>query len=51
MSGFVNDLVVEELWQAIKKHKNPRIDFKALYQFTTRRVKALMPELFGGAAA
>lgn len=45
-----HELVVEELWNAIKKHKNPKIDFKTLNTFVINRVKALMPELFGRAA-
>lgn len=42
------DLVTEELWEAIKKHKNPKIDFKTLYHFTARRVKEVKREFFGG---
>lgn len=42
-----HDLVTEELWQAIKQHKNPKIDFKSLNHFTIARVKRLKPELFG----
>ena len=47
LSTAFHDLVTEELWEAIKKHKNPRIDFKALNRFTILRVKQLKPELFG----
>jgi hypothetical protein len=42
-----HDLVSEELWEAVKKHKNPRIDFKVLNHCTITRVKALKAELFG----
>lgn len=42
-----HDLVVEELWQAIKRHKNPKIDFKTLNTCAIKRVKALRPDLFG----
>jgi len=42
-----HDLVTEELWQAIKQHKNPKIDFKTLNHFAIARVKRLKPELFG----
>lgn len=42
-----HDLVTEELWQAIKAHKNPRIDFKTLNHCTIARVKKLQPQLFG----
>lgn len=46
-----HDLVTEELWQALKKHKNPKVDFKTLNHCAIARVKQLMPELFGGARA
>lgn len=42
-----HDLVTEELWQALKKHKNPRIDFSILNRFAIARVKHLKPEVFG----
>lgn len=42
-----HELVTEELWQALKVHKNPKIDFKTLNHCTIRRVKQLIPELFG----
>lgn len=45
-----HDLVAEELWQAIKQHKNPKIDFKTLNHCAIRRVKELKPEVFGLAA-
>lgn len=42
-----HDLVTEELWQAIKTHKQPKICFKTLNHFTIAQVKRLKPELFG----
>lgn len=42
-----HDLVTEELWQALKKHKNPKLDFKTLNHCAIARVKRLQPELFG----
>lgn len=42
-----HDVVTEELWESIKKHKNPRIDFKTLNHFVIAKVKRLKPELFG----
>lgn len=42
-----HDLVTEELWEAIKKHKNPKIDFRTLNHCAIARVKQLKPELFG----
>lgn len=41
-----HDLITEETWNFIKKHKNPRIDFKALQRLTTTKIKTLKPELF-----
>lgn len=40
------DVVREDLWDAIKRHKNPRIDFKRLQSFCTQRVKELAKDLF-----
>lgn len=42
-----HDLVVEESWEFIKKHKNPKIDFKTLNHCAIARVKQHLPELFG----
>ena len=44
-------LVTEELWQALKQHKNPKVDFKTLNHCAIARVKQLKPELFGMRAA
>jgi hypothetical protein len=47
MLGTVfHDLVTEHTWDAVKKHKMPRIDFKTLNRFCTLEVKNIMPELF-----
>lgn len=40
------DLVREEIWTAIKKHRNPKIDFRTLQHFTFNKVKEYKPELF-----
>lgn len=40
------DLINEEIWDILKKNKNPKIDFKALNRFTILRIKKLKPELF-----
>lgn len=45
-----HDLVTEELWEAVKKHRNPRVDFKTLNHCTIAKVKRLKPEVFGIAA-
>ncbi|MCP4569143.1 MAG: RNA ligase family protein [FCB group bacterium] len=40
------DLVNEETWNIVKKHKNPTIDFKKLNTLSIMKVKELRPELF-----
>lgn len=40
------DLVREEIWQIIKKYKNPSINFKMLNSLTILQIKKLKPELF-----
>lgn len=40
------DLIREHAWDFVKKHKNPKIDFKTLQKFTNARIKELMPNLF-----
>lgn len=39
-------VVTEELWDQLKRHKQPTIDFKLLNREVVRRVKAVAPELF-----
>lgn len=41
-----HDLVTEELWEAVKEHKNPTINFKTLNSVAINRTKSLLPELF-----
>lgn len=41
------DLVTEETWHFVKKHKNPTIDFSALQHITYIKVKELLPQIFG----
>lgn len=41
------DLVTEELWNALKKYKNPTINFKTLNHCAVNRAKELKPEIFG----
>jgi len=41
-----HDLVTEEIWGAVKKFKNPTINFKTLGIITTLRIKELKPEVF-----
>lgn len=46
LSTVFYDLVNEELWNVVKKMKNPTVDFKALNQLTILKIKELKPELF-----
>lgn len=46
LSQTYNCLIEEELWSALKKHRNPTIDFKLLQGLVTHKVKELLPEIF-----
>lgn len=41
-----SELVKEEIWNIIKKYKNPKIDFKTLYALLVNKVKEVKKELF-----
>lgn len=47
LSRAWNDLITDEMWNILKKYKNPTVDFRRLNKATIDRVKALSPELFG----
>ena len=38
----------EELWNIIKKHKNPKIDFAYLQRLTITKVKEMRKDIFNG---
>lgn len=40
------DFITEELFEAIKKYKNPSINFRLLNRLSVERVKQLLPEIF-----
>ena len=42
-----HELIVEEMWEIVKKYKYPKIDFKTLNTCTIVKIKQLLPELFG----
>ncbi len=42
------DLVNEELWNIIKKHKNPKIDFAYLQRLTITKVNETRKDIFNG---
>ena len=46
LSEVWHDLVTEEMWEILKKHKNPRIDFSALQRFCNMKVKELRKDIF-----
>lgn len=46
LSQAYNCVIEEELWDQLKKHRNPTIDFKALQGRVTFNVKKHLPELF-----
>lgn len=41
-----NDFITEEIWDILKKWKQPTINFRTLMNLTTRRVKEIKKELF-----
>ena len=41
-----HDVVTEELWAQLKKHKQPTIDFKLLSRLIIAQVRAVAPEVF-----
>lgn len=41
-----HDFVNEEIWQIIKKMKNPTIDFKNLQRRVTMKIKEVLPDVF-----
>jgi len=42
-----NEIITEEMWDIVKTHKNPTIDFGALNRAVIAQAKANCPELFG----
>ena len=41
-----HDFVIENIWDIVKKHKTPTINFKLLKQFVVQKIKETVPELF-----
>ena len=41
-----HDLITEELWEILKRHKNPKIDFATLNRFCIMKVKEIRHDLF-----
>lgn len=47
LSRVYHELICEEMWNILKKFKNPVIDFKALNTLTIAQVKMVKPDIFG----
>jgi len=41
-----HDLINEEIWEILKRHKNPKIDFAVMNRFTIMKVKEIRKDLF-----
>ena len=41
-----NEIIEDEMWNIIKKHKNPKIDFNSFYRFVIQQIKILDKEIF-----
>jgi len=41
-----HDLITEELWEILKRHKNPKIDFATLNRFCIMKIKETRNDLF-----
>jgi len=46
LSTVYHDFVTEEIWNFIKKKKNPTINFKTLHFIAMAKIKELLPEVF-----
>lgn len=46
LNTVYHDFITEEIWNIIKEHKNPKIDFRTLHNLCIQRVKQIKPEVF-----
>lgn len=46
LSKIFYELINEEMWNIVKKYKNPKIDFKTLNSLVTRRIKQAKKDIF-----
>lgn len=46
LSTVYHDLIQEEMWEILKAYKNPTINFRALRNFTTNKIKQIKKEIF-----
>lgn len=48
LGRIYHEFVSEELWNIVREHKNPTIDFKKLQQVLIAKTKEMKPEIFAG---
>ena len=46
LSMVYYDLIHEELWDQLKEHKQPTINFRTLNTYTTHKIKELAKDIF-----
>ena len=46
LSSVYKDIIDEEMWEILKKHKNPIIEFKKLNRLTINKIKTYLVELW-----
>jgi hypothetical protein len=46
LSRVFYELINEEMWNIVKKHKNPKIDFRTLNSLVTQKIKQVKREIF-----
>ena len=46
LNTVFHDIVQEDMWDIVQKHKRPTINFKTLMALTNRKVKEDVPEIF-----
>ena len=48
LNTVFHDLIKEEIWDIVKQHKNPNINFKTLNSLCIMKTKEFKPEVFCG---
>ena len=48
LGRIYHEFVSEELWNIVREHKNPTIDFKKLQKVLIAKTKEMKPEIFAG---
>ena len=48
LSRTWNDIISDEMWDILKRYKNPTIDFKKFNRCVITEIKRVYPSLFGG---